>query len=317
MHNGIADIAGIPRAAIAEFSTRRKEIEAHLEEHGQHSARAAQFATYATRRAKDDGVDVEGLLPGWRTRADANGLDSKALAATLGRVPAVGPPVPGSPEAENLYRWLASAHGLTARASTFGERDVIKAVCNALPGGGLVDQVLDLVDGFASSQHVLVVRADPAAATIRLHDGTVVPARTDEIRWTTPEMLELEMGLVDTALCRKATSCGIAASDAIEKAIAARPSMSDEQTRMVRAICSSGDGIEIVEGAAGAGKTFALAAARSVGGVGPPGDRLLARGPRRQATTERRRHSVVDYRPSARPRCTRRRRRHRHRAGGR
>ncbi len=31
---------------------------------------------------------------------------------------------------------------------------------------------------------------------------------------------------------------------------------------MVRAICSSGDGIEIVEGVAGAGKTFALAAAR-------------------------------------------------------
>ena len=31
---------------------------------------------------------------------------------------------------------------------------------------------------------------------------------------------------------------------------------------MVRAICSSGDGVEIVEGVAGAGKTFALAAAR-------------------------------------------------------
>lgn len=31
---------------------------------------------------------------------------------------------------------------------------------------------------------------------------------------------------------------------------------------MIRAVCSSGDGLEIVEGVAGAGKTFALAAAR-------------------------------------------------------
>src|SRR3546814_15947263 len=31
---------------------------------------------------------------------------------------------------------------------------------------------------------------------------------------------------------------------------------------MVRTICSSGDGIEVVEGVAGSGKTFALAAAR-------------------------------------------------------
>src|SRR3546814_7446327 len=31
---------------------------------------------------------------------------------------------------------------------------------------------------------------------------------------------------------------------------------------MVRMICASGDGVEIVEGVAGAGKTFALAAAR-------------------------------------------------------
>ncbi len=112
--------------------------------------------------------------------------------------------MPGSPEAENLYRWLASAEGLTARRSTFGERDVIKAVCNALPGGGRVDQVLDLVDGFLGSDRVMAVRADRAAAAIRLHDGSVVPARTDEVRWTTPEMLELETWLVDTALCRQA-----------------------------------------------------------------------------------------------------------------
>lgn len=52
VRNGIADIDGIDRPVLREFSTRSREIEAHLDEHGQHSARAAQVAAYATRRAK-------------------------------------------------------------------------------------------------------------------------------------------------------------------------------------------------------------------------------------------------------------------------
>ena len=199
VRNGIADVAGIPRPVLREFSTRRREIEAHLDEHGQHSARAAQYATYATRRAKDASVDAEGLVPGWRARAAALGLDTEALAAVLDRAVVVEPPTPGSREAERLYRWLASAEGLTARASTFGEREVIKAICNALPAGGSVDRVLDLVDGFLRSDHVLAVRLDRGTATIRRDDGVVIPARTDEIRWTTPEMLEIEARIVTSA----------------------------------------------------------------------------------------------------------------------
>ena len=38
VRNGIADIAGISRPVLREFSTRRREIEAHLDEHGQHGA---------------------------------------------------------------------------------------------------------------------------------------------------------------------------------------------------------------------------------------------------------------------------------------
>ena len=47
---GIADIAAVPAGLRRSFSQRRAEIEAHLEERGHSSARAAQVATYATRR---------------------------------------------------------------------------------------------------------------------------------------------------------------------------------------------------------------------------------------------------------------------------
>jgi conjugative relaxase-like TrwC/TraI family protein len=262
VRNGIGDVAGIPRPVLREFSTRRREIEAHLEERGQHSARAAQYATYATRTAKDTTVEAEGLIPGWRARAEAVGLTTEALAGVLDRTAVVEPPALGSVAAERLYRWLAGPEGLTARASTFGIREVIKAICDALPAGGRVDQVLDLVEGFLCSDHVVAITMNPGAATIRRNDGVVIPARTDDVRWTTPEMLELEASIVASALRRRSTAVGVATPVAVDAAVATRASLSDEQQAMIRAICRSGDGIEVVEGAAGAGKTFALAAAR-------------------------------------------------------
>lgn len=260
VRNGIADIAGFPRPVLREFSTRRQEIEAHLEARGQQSARAAQYATYATRTAKATTVGAEGLLPGWRKRAKALGFDTHAVAAVLDRATGVEPPAPGSAEADRLYRSLAGPEGLTVRASTFGTREVIKAICNALPAGGRVDQVLDLVDGFLRSDHVLAITRNPGAATIRRTDGVVIPACTDEVRWTTPEMLQLEAGIVASALRRRAVGAGVTAPAVVEASIA-RSSLSSEQQAMIRAICKSGDGIEVVEGAAGAGKTYALAAA--------------------------------------------------------
>lgn len=282
--NGIADIAGVPAAVIREFSTRRRQIEDHLAEHGQHGARAAQVAAYATRRAKDTGLDAGGMVPGWRARAEALGLDAEALAAVVGRrAVATEPPVPASPEAEVLYRRLASPEGLTARASTFGERDVIKAVCNALPAGGRVEEVLGLVDGFLGSEHVVAVRSEMGMAAIRRADGTVVAARTDEARFTTPEMLAVEVGLVAAAVRRRRCGAAVADSRAVEAAVRSRGTLSVDQQRMVRAVCLSGDGIDVVEGVAGAGKTYALAVARDAweaSGFGVIGCSLAARAAR-------------------------------------
>lgn len=261
VRNGIADVDGIPRPAIEEFSTRRRQIEEHLDERGRHGARAAQVATYATRQAKDPEREPEGLLPEWQRRAAAVGLGPAALDSVLDRALASEPPVPGSPQAERLYEWLASPKGLTARASTFGERDVIKAICNALPAGAPVERILDLGEGFLTSRHVIALHPDQTAAVIRRGDGTVIPTGAEDATWTTPEMLELEWQMVDAALDRKASGAGVAAPTAVEAAVAAR-TLTGEQEQMVRSVCSTGDGIEIVEGVAGAGKTYALVAAR-------------------------------------------------------
>lgn len=53
VRHGIADVDGIPAPVLREFSTRRREIEAHLDERGETGARAAQDAAHRTRSHKD------------------------------------------------------------------------------------------------------------------------------------------------------------------------------------------------------------------------------------------------------------------------
>lgn len=50
VRNGCADLAGIPRAAVREFSRRRNEVEARMAEHSASSAKAAQAATPTCHR---------------------------------------------------------------------------------------------------------------------------------------------------------------------------------------------------------------------------------------------------------------------------
>jgi conjugative relaxase-like TrwC/TraI family protein len=259
--NGLADIEGVPRSVIDAFSTRRAEIEADLQEHGLSGAKAAQQAVYMTRPAKDSTVDATDLTARWRTQADALGFDADALATTLGRVTDIDPPEPGTVAAEKLFIALGGPDGLTARTATFGRREVIEAICDALPTGGRIEDILDLADGFLSSAYVVGIGAQGDRALQR-RDGHLVPAGREAERYSTPEMITVEQRVLANVARRQSSGAGIAEPDALGAALAARPTISGKQEAMVRDLCTSGAGVDLVEGVAGSGKTFALAAAR-------------------------------------------------------
>lgn len=80
-------------------------------------------------------------------------------------------------------------------------------------------------------------------------------------RYSTGELIETENELLATAERRRGTDVAIAPESAVANAIARRPSISQEQTNLVRRLVSFGDGVQVVRAAAGTGKTFALAAA--------------------------------------------------------
>ena len=256
IRNGIGDIVGFSPQVLKAFSTRRAEIDERLAILGQDGAKATQQAVYATRKAKDPDLDPADLLPEWRERAAALGLDEATLAGTQHRVVE-----PRDVDRAAVFAALSAPDGLTARRSTFGYKQVIEAVCNALPHGGRTDDVLDVVDDYLASKHVisLDVTATPA---LRVGRGRLVPAGAAESQWTTPDMVATEQRLLAQAAARQHERVGVVRPEVLSAALASRPTLTDEQRGMVAQVCMSGAGIEVVEGVAGSGKTFTLAAAR-------------------------------------------------------
>ena len=79
-------------------------------------------------------------------------------------------------------------------------------------------------------------------------------------RYTTGEMLATEVAVLTAAAAGRCAGVGLADPDDVAAALAARE-LSTEQQAMVRRVATSGAGVEVIVGKAGAGKTSALAAA--------------------------------------------------------
>jgi hypothetical protein len=263
VHNGTAEIAGIPAPVLRAFSRRRIEIEQALADRGERSARAAQVATLDSRQAKDYHVSPESLRDRWTTQARRLGFDRDGLAATLQR--AEVRELPDGARAAGAAA-IASPRGLTRDRASFTRRDVIQAWCDRLPQGADVATAESLADEFLDSEHSVPLASDVRGLThsdvIRRADGRVIAATADERRHSTPELLAVEKRLVAGALGRSDEGVGVVNESTVDAALRLRPTLSEEQVAMVRRLTRDGHGVQVVTGKAGTGKTFALDAAR-------------------------------------------------------
>ena len=233
--NGIADVDGIPTPVLRAFSKRRVEIEAHLAERGQSSARAADVAALATRRAKAYDVDVNRLRAGWRAEAREAGLTPAKVNRLLDRTTVV------AVDEDIVGVHLSSPSGLTHHESTFDRSGVLRAVAEHARLGATVDEVVQVTDAYLRRAEVVGVAAE---------------------LWSTAELIEIERRLVVDAASRRDSNTGVADEAALREALKARPTMSDEQIGLVAGLTTRGNGVEVIVAAAGTGKTFSLDAAR-------------------------------------------------------
>ena len=260
--NGCADIAGIDDDLLDLFSKRRQEILESMESRGEHSASAAQAATLATRRPKpghreaaqwspeaaDYGVPPAGvttLQDCWTVEAAEAGfvLDQAAILHRAGLRTV------DDEDVRKLITRLLGPSGLTKMKAAFRRKDVVEAVCQALPAASLSTAEIE----------ALVDRVLAEEAVIPLDVGQ---SGRDPAAWySTDALLAMEASIIAGARTR--AEAGVAkVPDEVVTAVSAGRGLSEEQAHMVTRLCGSGAGVEVVVGRAGSGKTFALGVCR-------------------------------------------------------
>ncbi len=234
VENGLSDIEGFDPDHLRAFSTRREQI---LEAAGEGaSARARQIATLATREAKDRDLTTESLRDLWREKAEEAGLTRESIRATLGHERQ-------APEGQVAVAEVEAA--VTAHTSHFDRRDVIQAVANCLPAGAPGDEVEELADVYLATPDVI---------------GIATTAKGE--RFTTRAIWELEQKALGTVEVMAATEDRAVVSEiVVSRVLAKRPSMKSDQEAMVGRLLGGGEGLVVVVGEAGTGKTYALTAA--------------------------------------------------------
>lgn len=232
--NGIAEIRGFSDEQLRHFSTRRQEI---LEAAGVGaSARSLQVATLATREEKDRDLTTQSLREIWREKGEEVGLTQETVRSVCGR------------ERKTFDGRLQVAEveaALVAHASHFDRRDVIQAVGNCLPLGAPGVEVEELADGFLSQGGVIRIAESP---------------RGD--RYTTRAIWELERKAIATVEeMAAARDRAVVSEIVVGRVLGERPKLKADQQAMVERLLTGGEGVVVVVGEAGTGKTYAVLAA--------------------------------------------------------
>lgn len=246
--DGIWEIAGVDDAAIAEFSSRDREISeitAALETQlGRPVSLAERRKIWADTRADKTVVDPIALQASWRDRADGVGLDIGACWGRPDRAIALDRLEPDRVDA--LFADLADRDtGLCAKVDRFTRGDVIAAIVDwslidlngqrrkvLLP----VAEIESLADRFLASDLAMPLDPTLARGVLRRGDGQLVNDGHPDRRYSTREILTIQQRVLDAWHDGRNTGTGLVDAEPLDAALAKHPSLTDEQV----ALCGRG-----------------------------------------------------------------------------
>ena len=214
-------------------SKRREQIESKLCEVGSNSAKASETAALDTRKDKEHRSVAE-LQESWRQQAAELGIDNDNLLAYEAEP---------SDEPDRMPSYEEILSELTQHASTVSQHQLKAAVYQHAQTLMSTDEADQYVNELLQSDEL-----------IKLRDAK------NEPRFTSHEMLEIEQRLAGNAVERQDEQHQVS-EDALRQAREAYPTLSDEQQNMLEHVTDDA-GVVAVQGMAGTGKSFALAAAR-------------------------------------------------------
>lgn len=235
--DGLFEVIGVSQELMNEFSKRRKDIEAELTRMGMQSAKAAAVATLFTRDSKES-VSREKLFEAWREVGQqfgwnqdvAHGLFSPA-AEVKARQPQV---IDGIREASSR---------LTEGKAHFSWLDYVRALAEEAPGRCLdAETILE-----ATTQHLA---ESPEIVRLGNLRGTA--------RFTTTEVFALEQRLLRDTEKLHADQRHRTEVEVVMRMLATHPELSEDQMKALWHLTADTNGLAIVSGYAGSGKTHML-----------------------------------------------------------
>lgn len=237
------ELKGIPQDLIDEFSTRRKEIEERLRKIGASGAIASERIALTTRDHKDH-QSREVLLLQWQETGRRLGWGLEQIEAL---VSAPGPRIEAEDAIAARIAAMNAVERVTQGQATFLERDLVRFTA---------EEAQD--KGFGADLSLSAVKDTLVNATEIVRLGVI----DGELRFTTKEILEIEKDMMRRVEESKGEHRFTVTEREIEKAIKKRETIKAEQAEVVRHVTKAEDGIVVVTGDAGTGKTYALDAVR-------------------------------------------------------
>jgi conjugative relaxase domain, TrwC/TraI family len=224
-------IAGVGPEVVDHFSKRRAVIEEALAEKGTKSAKAAEIAALDSRAVKEVRPREE-LFAEWQAESKIHGFEFSTLYEQEGKQL---DPMPTNGE---LLK------GLTEKSSTFSEADIWKAAAFAGQGH---------LDAQGVRDHVAQLIEDQELVRLRAANGS--------LRYSTQERVKLEKQMAEAVEGRMGENAHPVRFEAMDRARESR-TLTDEQDRAFTRIVGGQDGVEMLQGHAGTGKSYLLGAAR-------------------------------------------------------
>jgi conjugative relaxase-like TrwC/TraI family protein len=249
VRKGAAELAGVPAEILVEFSKRRQEMlrAAELGGISLDTKAGGEAAALATRDRKEYGIDTHTWREEVHARAAELGFGRDEINDLLehGRERlAHGLPEHDVSDELVLGDRLAGSHGLTERANSFDERVVLQEFAAAAGQGAAVEEIREQADRFTRRPDVLA---------------------TELGEFTTADLVDCERRLIASAVGRAEDGVGVFDWRTVDRVInaAGRP-LTNDQAAVVRAVASSGRGVEVVEALAGTGKTYTAGVLREL-----------------------------------------------------
>jgi conjugative relaxase-like TrwC/TraI family protein len=263
----VREIAGVPQALLDQFSKRSHDIEAWLESTGTpNTPEGRQAAVLATRRHKSELEEGSTRFDAaWKDEAEAFGWGPEHADELVGSaVPALT-----ADAYEGVWRldteavtpdgrlerrerivdpedWIEHVlrHDLTTQNSTFTRGELTAAIAARQRTGATASMIERVAHRLLASGQLL--RVDGA-------DGVD--------RWTSRELHDVEQRFV--SVVRSGTPARVIPKAAVDRAIADRPGLGDDQLASVCTITTSPAPVAVLVGPAGTGKTFTIDAVRA------------------------------------------------------